>query len=349
MGIDKERLLKYLRGKGTEEDREIILKWFENPVSENEICKESQEYWNSLNSDAVIPDYNSDYLLNRIYRMIKQEEGSFMTEVKPRTRFITYLTRIAAAITVPLLIASLLLYFQNRSYKNIVSWAEIHAPYGTRTDFSLPDGSKGRLNGGSTLRFPVLFNGKTRQVELTGEAYFNIVSNEVKPFIVSTKDIDVKVRGTSFNVMAYPDESGTEVALKSGIVEVFRKKDSSIENIGRLKPNELFAYNSSTGVGEIKQANIANKLSWLDGKLTFKYERFNEVIQKLNRWYNVNIIIKDKRLDSFIYYGTFQNETLDEVLRLLEFTAPIKYKDFPREQNQDGTYEKRKIELYSRN
>jgi ferric-dicitrate binding protein FerR (iron transport regulator) len=185
-------------------------------------------------------------------------------------------------------------------------------------------------------------------VKLTGEAYFNIISNHKKPFIVSTKNVDVKATGTSFNVMAYADEQITEVTLLKGQVEVFKKKDDKISSMSVLKPNESFVYNSLSDSTKIQYVNSAEKLSWIDGKLIFKYKPFEEVISKINRWYNVNIIIKDELLDSYIYYGTFQDETLEEVLKLLMYTAPIGYKDIERERKEDGTFEKRKIEIYYR-
>jgi ferric-dicitrate binding protein FerR (iron transport regulator) len=147
--------------------------------------------------------------------------------------------------------------------------------------------------------------------------------------------------------MAFSDEPNTEVTLKNGEVEVLRKKDKISKSLGILQPDGVFIYSSLSDEGKIQSVNSSDRLSWLDGKLTFKYEPFDEVIRKLNRWYNVNIVIKDKSLDSYIYYGTFQNETLDEVLKLLQYTAPIKYRDFMRETKKDGTFEKRKIEIYS--
>jgi ferric-dicitrate binding protein FerR (iron transport regulator) len=247
---------------------------------------------------------------------------------------------------IPVLVASLLFYFQNYSFRNIKSYSEIHSPYGTRTTFYLSDGSTGWLNGGSSLKFPTQFGGKVRDVKLTGEAYFNVIPNHKKPFVVSTDNIDVKVFGTSFNVMAYADEQITEVTLESGQVEVFKKTNNIIKSIGILKPNESCIYNFRSDSSKILSINSTEKLSWLDGKLTFKYEPFEEVVRKINRWYNVNIVIKDELLNSYIYYGTFKDETLEEVLRLLQFTAPIRYKDIERERKQDGTFEKRKIEIY---
>jgi len=216
--IDKEVLLRYLKGNGSEEEENIIQHWLDNSDMEHELSEESFSFWDEINPDENIHGYSGDHILDRIHHKIKLEEGSFLSETKQKAGFISYLTRIAAILVIPLLIASFLFYFQNRSFRNAISWAEINAPYGTRTDFCLPDGSTGHLNGGSSLKFPTQFTGKVRDVKLTGEAYFEVISNQRKPFIVTTDNIDVKVTGTSFNVMAYADEPNTEVTLKNGKV-----------------------------------------------------------------------------------------------------------------------------------
>lgn len=344
--IDIEFLLRYLKDRSSNEEENIIVQWLNNPETDHELCEESLRFWDEINPDRNINDYNGDHMLDRIHHNIMIEEGTFLSKTKPKIRFINYLTRIAAILTIPLLIASLLLYFQNRTFNSSVSWAEIHAPYGTRTDFSLPDGSTGRLNGGSSLKFPTKFGRNVRDVKLIGEAYFDVISNHKKPFIVSTENIDVKVTGTSFNVMAYANEPMTEVTLKNGKVELLKIEGDNVKSMGLLKPDEVFTYNSLSDSVKIQSVNIAERLSWLNGKLMFKYEPFEEVIRKLNRWYNVNIVIKDESLYSYIYYGTFQDETLDEVMKLLQVTAPLRYTEFSRDKKPDGTYEKRKIEIY---
>jgi transmembrane sensor len=344
----REILLRYLKGTGSDEEQFLIKQWLNNSLLEHELSKESFMFWDEIDPRMDIPGYNGDQILDRIHHKIKIEEAVFMNKPVSKKGLFSLFMRIAAILVIPLLFSSLYFFFQNRSFRNSVSWAEIHAPYGTRTDFNLPDGSKGKLNGGSSLKFPTHFTGKIRDIELSGEAYFEVVSDQRKPFIVSTKNIDVKVTGTSFSVMAFSDEPNTEVTLKNGKVEVLRKKDEITKSIGILKPDEVFIYSSLSDEGKIQSVNSSDRLSWLDGKLTFKYEPFDEVIRKLNRWYNVNIVIKDKSLDSYIYYGTFENETLDEVLKLLQYTAPIKYVDFMREKKSDGTFEKRKIEIYSK-
>lgn len=346
--IDIEVLLRYLKGYGSDEDENTIQQWLDNAETEHELNQESLRFWDGINPDLKIQGYSGDNILDRMHHKIKIEEGTFMDKTKPKISFIDYLTRMAAILVIPLIIASLCFYSKNRSFRDAVSWAEIHAPYGTRTDFRLPDGSTGWLNGGSSLKYPTQFIGKSRDVELKGEAYFDVISNQKKPFIVSTGNINVKATGTSFNVMAYADEQIIEVTLKNGQIEVLKKEGDITTSMGVLKPDESFIYNSLSGSGKIESLNSADRLSWLDGKLTFKYESFEEVIRKLNRWYNVNIVIKDESLESYIYYGTFQNETLDEVLKLIQYTAPIRYRDFERKRGSDGTFEKRRIEIYSK-
>jgi len=344
--IDIKILMRYLEGNGSYEDKCIVTQWFTNAGSEHELYEKSLQFWDGISLEPNIKGYSETHILDHIHHNIKIEEGVFLNKTKPKIRFISYLTRIAAILFIPVLVASLLFYFHTDSFRNIKSYSEIYSPYGTRTTFYLPDGSTGWLNGGSSLKFPTQFGDKVRDVKLTGEAYFNVISNHKKPFVVSTDNIDVKVFGTSFNVMAYADEQITEVTLKSGQVEVFKKTNNIIKSMGILKPNESFIYNILSDSSKILSINNTEKFSWLDGKLTFKYEPFGEVVRKINRWYNVNIVIKDELLDTYIYYGTFKDETLEEVLRLLQFTAPIRYTDIERERKQDGTFEKRKIEIY---
>ena len=344
--IDIQILIRFLEGSGSVEDKYIVKEWFSNIESENELNEKSLQFWDGIPLDPNIKGYSGSHILDQIHHKIKIEEAIFLNKTRSKMRFINYLTRIAAILFIPLLVASLFFYFQNKSFKNVVSYSEIHSPIGTRTTFFLPDGTTGWLNGGSSLKFPTQFGKKTRDVKLTGEAFFNVTPNHKNPFIVSTDKIEVKVFGTSFNVMAYPDEHTTEVTLESGKVEIFKKLINHIESVVILKPNESFVYNSQSDSSKVLTVNSTEKLSWLDGKLTFKYEPFEEVIRKINRWYNSNIVIKDELLETYIYYGTFKDETLEEVLKLLQLTAPIRYKVFEREKKQDETFEKRKIEIY---
>jgi ferric-dicitrate binding protein FerR (iron transport regulator) len=112
------------------------------------------------------------------------------------------------------------------------------------------------------------------------------------------------------------------------------------------EPGYTCSYDLKTSVFKTSMVDIDQIISWKDGRLVFRNEPFDEVVKKINRWYNVNCIIKDDTLESYAYRAIFVDETLDEVLKLLKLSAPIDYKDIGRNRRKDGTFEKRVIELY---
>jgi ferric-dicitrate binding protein FerR (iron transport regulator) len=194
-----------------------------------------------------------------------------------------------------------------------------------------------------------VFKGKSREVALNGEAYFDVISNPQKPFVVSGKNIRVVAYGTSFNVEAYPEDQMNKVTLVKGKVEVFGEKDNKTRSLGLLTPGEMCVFNSEQSSAEFVRVDASKITSWKDGKLVFINEPFSEVVKKLDRRYSVNIVIKDERLKDYSYLATFEDETLDEALNLLKLSAPIKIKEREREKKPDGSYGERTIEFYFKN
>jgi len=125
----------------------------------------------------------------------------------------------------------------------------------------LPDGSKGWLNGGSYLEFPAEFRGKTREVTLKGEAYFEVKENLKRPFIVSGADFEVLVHGTTFNVLAYPGDNDVKVTLASGSVEVLCKRDEQVVQSGSLSPDQMFIYNRQSSYARIEKVNASKVIA----------------------------------------------------------------------------------------
>jgi transmembrane sensor len=346
--IDYESFRKLMESQGTEKDVSMILEMLSIPGKEAELEENSFQFWNQIPSEPEIMKYNEGHLLDKIHHQIKISEAVFVNNERPLRRLVGYLTRAAAILFIPVLITTGYLFNKINTSNGTLSYSKIYSPVGSRTTFSLPDGSTGWINGGSSIKFENSFSGTTRSIELTGEAYFNVTKNKDKAFIVVTPNIDIKVFGTSFNVMAYSDDALTEVTLEKGKVEIFKKRNNKIESIGILRPEQACIYNHKSDSQIIIPVRAAELISWKEGMLVFKYETFKEVVRRINRWYNVNIVIKDKILDSYIYYGTFKDESLDEVLKLLKLTAPIGYKDLGRVRNPDKSFEKRKIEIYFR-
>ena len=254
-------------------------------------------------------------------------------------------SRIAAVLFLPLALFSLLNWGGITKNSHSDSYAEIFSPHGARTSFVLPDGSAGWLNGGSRLKFQIKF--KERTVDLNGEGYFDVIKDPKNPFTVVADETRVKAYGTSFNVMAYSEDQITEITLETGIIEVFTMdEEEREESLNLMAPGENLVVENGTRNYLKEEVNVDKYTSWKEGKLVFRNEPMTRVVKKMNRWYNVDIVLKDSRLEHYVYRATFVDETLDEVLKIFERTSPISHKKLERERLPDGTYEKSTIHLY---
>jgi len=343
--IDNKLLERYLAGKGTRQDKDTIIEWFSSISEESSLRKTSFPLWDNPDNRSLLLEGRVESLLDRIHHRIRLQEKPAREERKTLIRTIRILSRVAAVLFIPLVIYLWTLRDDIHTAESKLVYSEIYCPPGTRTMFYLPDGSQGWLNGGSTLEFPIEFKGKTRAVTLTGEAFFEVKSNPKKPFLVEGDYIKVKALGTSFNVMSYPGDSIHEVTLVEGSVEVLAKKDGTIHSYGTLDHGQMFSIDLVRSSFYRNIADVEKNISWKNGKIILRDDIMTDVVKKFNRWYNVNMVIKDKALESYTYVGTFQDETLDEMLKLLSLTAPINYEDLGRKRNENGTFEKREIEL----
>jgi len=345
MKLDSQVIKRYLDGLGSEEDKKKLRDWFNSLEAETELRNESHRYWDELPLDIDTQEYDESSILGEVYRTIKREEAAKKTSPSTPVRVLRFLTKIAAVLFVPLLV--LYLTGDNKSLRSsALTYTEIYSPLGSRTIFYLPDGSKGWLNGGSYLKFPEQFQGKTRDVSLRGEAFFDIETNPKKPFVVSGDGLDIVAKGTSFNVRAWKDDTVTKVVLVEGKLEVFHHVNGNHALVASLRPGQLLHYEGKSHGNYIQNVDVDKHIAWTEGKLIFREDPFGNVVEELNRWYNVHIVIKDEILETYNYVATFQDETLDEILKLLKISAPIDYKNIPRKQAEDGTFEKRTIELY---
>ncbi len=280
---------------------------------------------------------NLQPLLDRIHHQIHRSESQ--TVIRPN--FWQRFQRIAAILIMPLILSfAAYLYFKPES-KTQSTYAEIQCPMGARIKFQLPDGSIGFLNSGASLRYPVQFAAE-RSVDLIGEAYFDVVHNEKQPFHVNTKNLDIRVLGTKFNVIANDDESTEEVILQSGKVDV---SSQAGKQLAILKPNEELSLDTKQRTFVKRQVEASQYTSWKDGKLVFRNENMQQVARRLSRWYNAQVVVDDHQLDDYTFHATFIDEPLDEVLKLLSLTTPLSFSEDQRSGDIDGVYEKRKIIL----
>ena len=192
---------------------------------------------------------------------------------------------------------------------------------GAKKEIMLPDGSKVTLNTDSELIYPEVFNDSLREVTLIGEAFFDVKSDVSKPFIVYANKIKIKVLGTSFNIKSYSDDKNIETTLVTGKVELIKDKETPII----LAPSQKAVFHKVENTLEIEEVNSNDVIAWKTGKLIFNKTSLQEVVADLERKYNVKININSLKLLDYVYTGTFDNLSIDEVLNLLTISSPIKY------------------------
>lgn len=346
MEVDFQGIKRYLEGKERKGDKERIIDWFSDIRFEKDIQKKYRLIWNELAEHKDLEECDGSVILGRIYHKMKNDEFKNLTREKSIVRILNTISKIAAVLFIPLIAYVWITKGSDFPIAAETAYSEIYSPLGTRSMFYLPDGSTGMLNGGSSLEFPAEFRGKSREVLLKGEAYFDVVTDSKKPFVVKGEHTCVIAYGTSFNVQAYPEDPETRITLISGKIRLFERINGKVLNLAVLKPDQMYVYYPGKRLERTETVDVKEVIAWTEGKLTFRDETFTELVRKINRWYNVELIIMDKALRSYSYQATFMDETLDEVLKLLHYSAPIEYKDLGRKKRPDGTFEKRKIELY---
>lgn len=195
-------------------------------------------------------------------------------------------------------------------------------------EIKLPDGSMVKLNHGSSLTYPEEFSGKTREVTLTGEAFFNVTRNPEKPFIIKTNGASIKVLGTSFNVYAYPESSTVEVIVKTGKVELHEQVVSEKVEGEKilLLPGEKGTFNKQSRTIAKESAFNQNNLSWVTHEIEFKYTRLADVFQTLKRAYNLQITVeKDVDLNQELN-ATFSQQQPDYIMEVIAMTQNLNLK-----------------------
>ena len=294
--------------------------------------------WKSEPETNTISDLNLKPILDRVHHRIHLNEANKAVKI----HWIQTFQRIASLLIIPLLLTFIAyFYFQPNQLTEPMSYAEIQCPMGVRTKFQLPDGSTGFLNSGSRLKYPVQFT-RERTVELSGEAFFDVVHNKEIPFHVNTKNLDIKVLGTTFNVIANEDEQTEEIVLQTGTVDVSSR---SGKPLAVLSPNEQLTLDIEKRTFTKKEVQASQYSTWTEGKLVFRNENMQQVARRLGRWYNAEVVVDDRLLEDYTFHATFIDEPLDEVLKLLSLTTPISYTEQKRVSDKIGIYQKRKVVL----
>lgn len=332
--INDKQLLDFYNGKYSYNDYLRVRHWFINEHDDNET---EEQLYNQF--QGILSDENSKSL-RPIFEKIQYK---ILLEEKRTERQITFwgLYRQVAAILIPLVSISILIYYFTFSQEKIKlqSWLEINVPAGARVEFLLPDSTSGWLNSGARLRYPPEFSNH-RQVQLSGEAFFNVKHMEHSDFTVNVPDMKIKVLGTKFNVSAYSDDAINEVVLKEGKVEV---QGNSLPFNQILCPGEKISYDHYKNTVNKTTVDPNKYTAWTKGYLVINNEPFVVAAKKLERWYGVDILIQNEILKNFRLKATFKEEPLEEVLRFIAMTTPVTYIVENRNQSSNGILSKKQV------
>lgn len=346
---------KYLNETCSDEEAKEIAGILEDPGNDISLMNEAKSRWQNittgLDNDSNLTEnkLEMDSILDRLHHRIRLHEEETLKKHSVQRKFLLIFSKVAAVLILPLLIYSIYLTSKSSGALPGVVWQTIKTPAGMQTDFLLPDGSHIWLNSGSVLKYPLPFEKEIRQVELTGEAYFDVVKDSRHPFLVHAGKLNIEVKGTRFNVINYEDEAFTEMILESGCVRLFSGNYEDHKTVANIKPGELASLDIATTQLTISKVDVTKYTAWKEGKLIFRDDKMDEVVRKLNRWFNVEILLRSPGLREYVYTATYKDETLPQILELLKISAPIKYYINERERLPDNSYSKRKIVITKRN
>ncbi|MDR2148037.1 MAG: FecR domain-containing protein [Tannerella sp.] len=304
-----EKIIGYFEGQLSEKERVAFMKEAE---SDPALRKEILDYQN-VRGILSLKDAGTDKETAEFHYALLMEKYNKRMFWRKVRRTAGYVAAACVLFFLGMTVSSLMNHKDTQS-QTVAVEQELMVPSGQRARITLPDGSVAWLNAGSTLKYPSVFEGNDRRVQLTGEAFFDVVSNRNKPFIVNAGNLSIKALGTKFNVSNYPKADYFNAILVEGEIDVYSSENKKDKH--SLSPNEqIFVEN---GKFHTEQSFDRDQLLWKDGVYSFKHENIEEIIKKLELYYDVKIIVKNQRLLQYKYTGKFrQRDGVMEILRMI--------------------------------
>lgn len=314
----EELMAKYFSGNISTPEKTKLLDWVDSHEDNRRYFDNMLQLW------GAVDDYDVDFepdtekaWLNVESRLDQQPslrvEHKEATEKKLNSGR-RLLLRIAAAVLF-LIIAT---YWWNTSNNQLIT---IQTALNENNQFELPDGTQVWLNQNSQISYKKAF--RQRNVELTGEAYFDVVRDESNPFSISSGETLTKVLGTSFNVRAYPEDEEIIVTVTSGSVELVAKEDPTQKVVLKVNEEGVFAKTDQQVVKAVIENE--NSLSWKTKQLGFNDTPMKDVFKAMERYYGVNFEITNDRIWKCEFFGTYQNPELDSLLAAMNFAMGLEF------------------------
>jgi ferric-dicitrate binding protein FerR (iron transport regulator) len=338
-GLDIDQLIaNRLLGTISEEENLFLDHWMGDSIENRRHYSEQKKLWHLFEIHQKVQRIDE----RKAYQKISNQLFS-----RKKLDVLGWIQRVAAILLLPVIVASAVYFYTEKKDRTQFSsvYNTVETPLGMRSSLTLPDGTKVWLNAGSSISYPVFFASNSREVSLKGEAYFEVKKDKSWPFVVTTKNMNVLVSGTTFNCNAYPENDQVQTVLVEGEVTL---ANQSATELATLNPGELAIFNNSDQRISTTKTDLQKYIAWKSGKLMFRDDKMNKVVEKLERWYNVEFEIEDPEIANYVYTATFIDESLDQVLKMLTLSAPIRYTISERNKQEDQTFAKAKVKLYKK-
>ncbi len=326
-------ILKYLSGSINTEEQEILNAWLASSEENRKTLILFKQIWNTKEKELSRRDLEAAWYklsaragISLPFEDMKEKRSHiYYPSMKTKTRLSYQIMRYAAIL---LIIFSLAYIFSNEKLGNqLKGQQEVVVQYGKQNKIILSDGSKITLDAGSKLSFPEKFSEHSREVYLSGEAYFEVNPNPQKPFIIHANQATVKVLGTKFNVRAWHwNNNEVKVVVVEGKVaftgEVKEEKATVIVDRGKM------SYLTSTHPqpSAPRKVNVEPYLAWMNRDLILKNTPLYDVLDRLSRWYNLNFQLPSPVYNNVMITGTFKKKPLDYILDTIGLMTQLDYK-----------------------
>lgn len=308
-------LYGYFAGDLSDDEQKELLRWLEADDSHKEQLSGLSDWWATAHVPLFASDMKTDFTAH--FSHLKETPVSLAKKI-PLLNWNMW-GRVVASVLMLISVGAVSYYIgKGRLEKdtNRLAYFETTTPLGAQTKIVLPDQSVVWVNSGSTLRYGNDFNERGREIQLDGEAYFEVTRDSLKPFVVKSRQLAIKVLGTRFNVKAYQADEVTDVTLVAGKVNVRMNDQAKHSGEVTLAPNRMLSYNKVTDRVKLSEVNAAEAMAWMNGRMKFTELSFDRIAKDLERKYNVHIRIESEKLRNEVFSGSFTNEhSLDDVLR----------------------------------
>ena len=317
---DKKYILKKLMQDALTEEERIALQ------SSRRVTKEMERQWNNA-PDAVESDRPDEPSIwrNICKEVWQHDEGRNVVFYKIYSMVASILLVLGVAGTV---------YFALQDKANVPMYV-VSSGIQNMESVSLPDGTKVQMGPGSRLTYPASFSGKTREIRLDGQAFFDVAKNREKPFIVHTEDMSVEALGTAFELFSYDMENKMEAILLNGKIKVsVADKEPNQMKEYFVSPDDKILVDRQTGKISKQIVDAEKYTAWRKQKiLSFENEKLSMIIPRLEQWYDRKGMCQKDLADKYRFTFKVRDESLDRILFMIKASSPLKYKEI-----EDGNY-----------